>query len=1100
MGAYTKYRSEENRKKFEAARGSPASARKLARDFFSVVNEDCAGFKKCRSLLKRGRHRAALDVFVAWYLAEIGGNAALWAAITSSHEEFYNPLLSGKTTAGFLRNGFIHRLNHDHYYLGRPGEIDWSFDVSYYDLDRQFRDVFPVDYMLNLDQFYPLLDEYIRSGRQDALAAWSAFVDDHCLCRDALEPTHYPCDLGYNAGPLDIRGGVVYFLDYMRWLYPATRRYRHPFPSLSFARALMKNLKYYALKSVFYARANPQNWQEGLAHYLVSAGVLLKPFRLGAFLFNEGLRAIENYDQAFNLVDGSCLQRDLWYNYFWLNYGLGSIREILKHGAPEYLTPQWQSWFRLLLERRSKFLTRVLTSRGQHPIGTRATHGLTPPFHNWVRENREAFDRFTPWVYEDPMVTTFLNYVEGQSNPPPPFTSDAMPAGGYYYIRGGWTDDDQYGFLFAPKPPVDGMRHRAINMFGLNAFGSDLLVAGQQNSYDCPPSPALVDGCMQLTEVPALTFGHKRMIKYADAPIDHRTHTSAIFDMIEGVFAGWYGADARACDHNQINQLVDQAIKDVAHRRQVFFLRKQGVWIMLDTIAGKYQHDYTVQWYLPTQPVFAGWADKIKAYDPAEIVINEKEGSIATRASHMPNLAMYQSATAPFGYETEIVRRASQPPQMEAQGHDYCRISQRFARQEQVIGLTILFPEKSGAAGLAGIETLNPDSGLGRRFTAPDGAVVSVLVGRNHPVVFDSAGCRGRAQTAILMAHNGVFSGGLLLGCHELQLAGKPVAPNCNDFEFSRTGAIIPIYAPLPKVRILPDRPAFSEAVMVTMQCADPAVDIHYTLDGSEPTLAAPLFTGPVAVRKAAVIKARGFRKGIAAEPVTLHGTHATPLAFAVYEKIARRPAVAGPADLEPGLRYEYYRCGWKHFRDVILYPASQTPDKTGLCRELFDISARDTAEPFGFHYAGYLLAPAAGDYTFVAPEEFMDLTIDAGYDLSVIIDGILWRPSGRRHGYGTWTIGLDQGRHWLEVWFVDYRGDAQTIKFNSPRAYTHRIVFDRNKEGTGDLGPNFPGCPNLRNLIWTGVVPELQLRAPGSEDKTVLRDMLFRERVRPQL
>ena len=48
---------------------------------------------------------------------------------------------------------------------------------------------------------------------------------------------------------------------------------------------------------------------------------------------------------------------------------------------------------------------------------------------------------------------------------------------------------------------------------------------------------------------------------------------------------------------------------------------------------------------------------------------------------------------------------------------------------------------------------------------------------------------------------------------------------------------------------------------------------------------------------------------------------------------------------------------------------------------------------------------------------------LDAGYELKVIMDGVLWRPSARRHGYGTWTVGLEEGYHRLDVWMdVLYR------------------------------------------------------------------------------
>ena len=1099
MGSYRTYKDDANRIEFEESRNGVSAIDLLARSFIASVQLDCPAKERTMAMLQDGRTRDALDFFVGWYLTSIDINDEFWSAITSAHEEFYGPLQSGNTTAGFLRNGFIHRLNHDHYYIGMPGEIDWSFDVSYYEPEKQFRGVMPVDYMLHIDQFYPLVDEYLRSGRRDSLDIWSDYVDDHCLCRDGLEPTHYPCDLGYNAGPLDIRNGLIYFLDYMRCLYRATERNRDAFPSVTFIRALMKNLKYYGLKSVFYARANPQNWQEGLAHYLVAAGILLKPFYAGEFLFDEGIRAIENYDTCANLPDGSCFQRDIWYNYFWLNYGLGSIYELLKTGAPEYLTPRRDSYFRMLLTERCTFLTRILDYRGRHPAGTRATHVSTPPYYNWSVDNREAFDRFVPWALTDPLLSGYLDYVDGTNDTPPSFTSDAFPVGGYYYIRSGWTEADQYGFLFAPKPPIDGMRHQAINIFGLHAFGHDLLTVGQQNSYDCPSSPVSVDGFLPST-IRVATFGHKRMFKHRPVFIDHRTHQSETFDVVEGVYDGWYGPSMWNGSLDQLNRLEDECVKDVSHRRLIVYLRKQKIWLIFDTITGQRDHNYKLTWHLPTQPVYSEWADRIKAYKSDDICIDDRNGTISTHARHMPNLSIHHESDVSFAYETERIPRSSRPPHEEAQGHDYTRITQRFDVQERVTVLSTLYAERTTDAGLP--DLLSPavdhesEYGIGQRFTAPDGSVVEVLVSPNRSVGFELSDCSGKTETAIVIQRNGQFSGGMFLGCTELKLRGTPMPFRNGDLELRRNGTVIPIHAPLPEVEILPDIASFSDEISIELRCADPNVEIHYTLDGGDPTPTSPKYRGPIETRKSISFKTQGYRTGTSQKPFTMHGTHATLPSLATFELTDRIPrsSAVEPKKLEQGLDYSYFRCGWAGFRDLILYPESQIPDATGVCEDLFDLSERDTNEPFGFRYQAYLCASVSGDYIFLAPAEYMDLTIDAGYELTVNVDGNRWHPGAERRGFRKWCIGLEAGYHLLEVWFIDYRGDAQLIKLSAGATEIHRVVFDRNTGSEGDLGPNFPQWPNVRDLIWTGVVPDLKMILPGKQADTIPAEMLWRK------
>ena len=311
------------------------------------------------------------------------------------------------------------------------------------------------------------------------------------------------------------------------------------------------------------------------------------------------------------------------------------------------------------------------------------------------------------------------------------------------------------------------------------------------------------------------------------------------------------------------------------------------------------------------------------------------------------------------------------------------------------------------------------------------------------------------------------------------------------DFELRADGTLVPIYAPLPDVEILPDVHTFSGEINIEMRCAEADVDIFYTLDGGKPTPASPRYVEPIGTRTSTVVRAQGFRAGVSQSPSTMHGTHATNPVIAEYEHTERLPDVTdlGHSNPEQGLEVFYYRCGWAGFRDLIAFPESQTPDTSGVCHQLFDISMRDMDEPCGFRYRTYLNASATGDYIFIAPDEYMDLTIDAGYDLTVSVDGSPWCPCARHHGYGRWSIGLEAGYHLLEVWFIDYRGDAQLLKLSAPRTEIHRVTFDRH----GNLGPNFPQWPQVNDLIWTGVVPELKLMVPGERARAIPPEWLFR-------
>ena len=58
------------------------------------------------------------------------------------------------------------------------------------------------------------------------------------------------------------------------------------------------------------------------------------------------------------------------------------------------------------------------------------------------------------------------------------------------------------------------------------------------------------------------------------------------------------------------------------------------------------------------------------------------------------------------------------------------------------------------------------------------------------------------------------------------------------------------------------NRDRFDAPMLVTISCATPKVEIHYTLDGTIPTEKSPLYTKPFSIQNSVLVKARAFRKG----------------------------------------------------------------------------------------------------------------------------------------------------------------------------------------------------------------------------------------------
>jgi hypothetical protein len=95
----------------------------------------------------------------------------------------------------------------------------------------------------------------------------------------------------------------------------------------------------------------------------------------------------------------------------------------------------------------------------------------------------------------------------------------------------------------------------------------------------------------------------------------------------------------------------------------------------------------------------------------------------------------------------------------------------------------------------------------------------------------------------------------------DAQLLGTQVVPLIDQFMVTPTpgsGNSLPA-APTPQIG--GDQGTFFGSTLVTLTIADisPHLEIHYTLDGTDPTRESPLYTGPLALDRSAMLQARTF-------------------------------------------------------------------------------------------------------------------------------------------------------------------------------------------------------------------------------------------------
>jgi hypothetical protein len=304
---------------------------------------------------------------------------------------------------------------------------------------------------------------------------------------------------------------------------------------------------------------------------------------------------------------------------------------------------------------------------------------------------------------------------------------------------------------------------------------------------------------------------------------------------------------------------------------------------------------------------------------------------------------------------------------------------------------------------------------------------------------------------------------GIALGCSSFKIGGREQKVEMADFEFEldgrKLGAVTPIYRPMDMVEFSPQADCFTDRVEVAMSCADPDVDIRYTLDWSEPDGYSRIYTAPVVLRTTTPVKARAFRKGVTRVPPTVSGTEVTAVKSAVYTREDGRSPFKATTAAQHGLTYMYYEENPLQLSSYVLEMIK--PAKTGVAKELFDISAKGTNGVYAFIYYGMIDIPVDGIYSFHAPPEFVNPGMDSGYELRVAIGRDEWYPATRWHNFGVWSVPLKKGMHYFNVAWVDQR--KQDVHFAE-------------NEGR----------------VWDGEKPTLMISGPGLEKQPIPASMLY--------
>ncbi len=664
--------------------------------------------------------------------------------------------------------------------------------------------------------------------------------------------------------------------------------------------------------------------------------------------------------------------------------------------------------------------------------------------------------------------TEMINYLGDVVAPRPTFRSDFMPYAGLHYLRGGWRYDDPFLHMLC-QPEGGGANVAGIDRWGYPGtqfydteftywdYGVRLLVS----------LPVLVDGRSQYRQYgrQGLCPGSKtaRLTEAPEKPMPNRWLAGKNFDFTECFVDGAYQNIEFECD--EIKNGVSSVRKIGAYgpppaqearmtaqdtpvfmhtQRQVIFLRNQRMFITTDRLQPKEAdstHDYMMDCILPLNAKEGGapFSEEqlhVDGKTPQIKTLNPDTASVSAGYFCSSDLSVVSQDSEQF-----IGNRNSRPaPSQErfggtltdraASGEKRIDFAERRAQlawtakgDSAVVGV---MASRATQDAVVFTDLINCSTEAAPAFSAKmkSGEVIEYTAANSGQKPLSSFGIDATSEALLVVKGKDGYSG-VVLNASAFIVGGKSVQIQTPDFAFAVTAkgelAMEAIRRPIDPPSMQPNTTCFTGTMMMTLESKTSDIEIRYTINGLEPTMESPLYTGPVKLTDTTFVQARAFRKGVKEIPFGFNGTDVSAVSYATFTRrgYTRRPEV-DKKNLEVGLDYEYLEAGsWFQ-----LYSFADTLDakSSGKTNQLMDISMRQTDDPFGVRYLGYLDVPESSVYTFHAPKEFVRNICEPGYDLRVWIDGEEWDLSTTWHGLGTWSVPLEKGLHTLKVIFADAR------------------------------------------------------------------------------